>query len=166
MSKTLRFLWASALVVLCLSGGMAQARPIPVKVVVLTTFEVGADTGDAAGEYQHWVEADPKARVVAVAGIESPVRLSENGVLAVKTGMRARPREAIAALVSGDQFDVSRAYWVVAGIAGIDPAAGSIGSAAWANWVVDADTPMRWTIARSPPTGPGVSGPWAPIVRA
>jgi purine nucleoside permease len=159
MSKSLRFLWASALVVLCLSGGLAEARPIPVKVVVLTTFEVGADTGDMPGEYQHWVEADPKAQVVPVAGIESPVRYSSNGVLAVKTGMRARPREAIAALVSGGQFDVSRAYWVVAGIAGVDPAAGSIGSAAWANWVVDADTPYEMDDREIPADWPW--GIWA-----
>jgi purine nucleoside permease len=36
-------------------------------------------------------------------------------------------------------FDLSKAYIVVAGIAGIDPADGTLGSAAWADWVVDGD---------------------------
>jgi purine nucleoside permease len=33
-----------------------SAPPIPVKVVVVAMFELGADTGDAPGEYQSWVE--------------------------------------------------------------------------------------------------------------
>jgi purine nucleoside permease len=37
------------------------------------------------------------------------------------------------------RFDVAHAYWLVAGIAGINPLRGSIGSAAWAEWVVDGD---------------------------
>lgn len=37
------------------------------------------------------------------------------------------------------RFDLSKAYWLVAGIAGIDPADGTLGSAVWAEWVVDAD---------------------------
>jgi purine nucleoside permease len=37
------------------------------------------------------------------------------------------------------RFDLSKAYWVVAGIAGIDPEDASLGSAAWAEWIVDGD---------------------------
>jgi purine nucleoside permease len=43
------------------------------------------------------------------------------------------------ALGMDPRFDLSKAYWLVAGIAGIDPADGSLGSAAWAEWVVDGD---------------------------
>jgi purine nucleoside permease len=35
------------------------------------------------------------------------------------------------------RFDLSRAYWLVAGIAGVDPDEASLGSAAWAEWVID-----------------------------
>ena len=145
----MRRLLACTLLLLALSpaGAMARAHPahsipahpIPIKVVVLTTFEIGADTGDAPGEFQHWVENYPLPRARVVPGIERPVRYSADGVLGVVTGMRARPREAVAALISGGQFDVSHAYWIVAGIAGVDPKAGSIGSAAWARYVVDGD---------------------------
>src|SRR5882762_3271197 len=34
----------------------AAAKPIEVKVVVVTMFEIGADTGDTAGEFQLWHE--------------------------------------------------------------------------------------------------------------
>jgi len=37
------------------------------------------------------------------------------------------------------RFDLSKAYWVVAGIAGVDPEDATVGSAAWAEWVVDGD---------------------------
>ncbi len=43
------------------------------------------------------------------------------------------------ALGMDPRFDLTKAYWLVAGIAGIDPADGSLGSAAWAEWVVDGD---------------------------
>ena len=132
--------WAAAILFLAVCGpAFAAPRPIPVRVVVLTTFEVGQDTGDVPGEFQHWVEQYPLRRSLQVPGVERPVRLSDDGVLGVVTGMRGRPRETIAALISGGRFDLSHAYWVVAGIAGVDPRAGSIGSAAWAQWVVDGD---------------------------
>jgi purine nucleoside permease len=34
----------------------AQDQRIPVKVVVVAMFELGADTGDRPGELQYWVE--------------------------------------------------------------------------------------------------------------
>jgi purine nucleoside permease len=43
------------------------------------------------------------------------------------------------ALGSDPRFDLTKAYWLVAGIAGADPNDMSIGSAAWAEWVIDGD---------------------------
>jgi purine nucleoside permease len=37
------------------------------------------------------------------------------------------------------RFDFSHAYWIIAGIAGGNPERVSLGSAAWARWVVDGD---------------------------
>jgi len=121
------------------SVALAQARPIPIKVVVLTAFEVGADTGDAPGEFQHWAERYPLTERLKVPGVERPVRLSKDGVMGVVTGMFGRSRTALAALLLDPRFDFSKTYWVMAGIAGVDAQAGSIGSAAWSDWVVDGD---------------------------
>src|ERR1700678_4485205 len=41
-----------------------QAVPIPVKVVVVTMFEIGKMTGDKPGEAQFWVERDRLDRVL------------------------------------------------------------------------------------------------------
>jgi len=113
--------------------------PIPIKVVVLTTFEVGEDLGDRPGEFQFWAERYPLTHTLSVPASRGPVRYSDDGVLGVVTGMRGRARESVAALALSPQFDLSHAYWLVAGIAGVDPRAGSIGSAAWIDWVVDGD---------------------------
>ncbi|WP_397400155.1 purine nucleoside permease [Phenylobacterium sp.] len=117
----------------------ALAKPVTVKVVVLTMFEVGEETGDVAGEFQHWAERYPFTEKVKVPGIEHPVRVSPDGVVLVLAGMNARSRQSVTALALDPRFDTSKAYWLIAGIAGVDPASGSIGSAAWARWVVDAD---------------------------
>ena len=118
---------------------MAQARPIPIKVVIVTTFEIGADTGDVAGEFQPWVEGWPLKHEIAIPGVRHIARYSDDGVLAIVSDMRGRTRESVAALILSNQFDLSKAYWIVSGIAGVDPKAASVGSAAWARYVVDAD---------------------------
>ena len=117
----------------------ARAAPIPIRVVVLTTFETGASAAKVSGEFQAWAERWPLTRRLKIPGIEGRVLYSDDGVLGVVTGMRARARESVAALILDPRLDLSHAYWLVAGIAGVDPRAGSIGSAAWARYVVDAD---------------------------
>jgi len=46
---------------------------------------------------------------------------------------------SIKALGMDPRFDLSKAYWLVAGIAGVNPNEASIGSATWAEWVIDSD---------------------------
>jgi purine nucleoside permease len=118
----------------------SAAAPIPVKVVVVSMFERGADTGDAPGEYQFWVERDKLDRVFPFPQGFHDLRMNRDGVLGVLTGVgTARAASTIMALGLDSRFDLTKAYWLVAGIAGIDPADGSLGSAAWAEWVVDGD---------------------------
>ena len=130
-----------ALLLVLLGPVAAVAKPLVVKVVVLTTFESGASAAGNAesGEFAFWASRLPLTHKLKVPGIEGRVLYSDDGVLGVVTGMRARPRESVTALILDPALDLSHAYWIVAGIAGIDPRVGSIGSAAWARWVVDAD---------------------------
>jgi len=116
------------------------AHRIPVKVVVVAMFERGADTGDQPGEFQYWVEREKLDRVFAFPQGNRDLRMNRNGVLGVVTGVgTAKAAATIMALGLDPRFDLRHAYWLVAGIAGIDPADGSLGSAAWAEWVVDGD---------------------------
>lgn len=126
---------------LLLSGFVFGAeKKIPVKVVVVTMFELGADTGDRPGEFQFWVERAKLDRVIPFPMGWRDLRMNADGVLGVCTGVgTAKAAATIMALGMDPRFDLTKAYWVVAGIAGIDPLDGSIGSAAWAEWVLDGD---------------------------
>ena len=131
----------------------AQQKPIPVKVVVVAMFERGADTGDQPGELQYWVERNHLDRVIPFPQGYHDLRMNRDGVLAVLTGVgTAKSASAIMALGMDTRFDLTKAYWVVAGIAGINPQRGSLGSAAWAEWVVDGDL-AREIDAREIPAG-------------
>src|SRR6266704_994753 len=128
------------LAVLFLAAAAQAERRIPVKVVVVTMFEPGADTGDAPGEFQYWVERDKLDRVIPFPQGYRDLRMNRQGVLGVVTGVgTAKAAATIMALGLDPRFDLRKSYWVVAGISGIDPADGSLGSAAWAEWVVDGD---------------------------
>lgn len=118
---------------------MVAQAPIPIKVVVVTMFERGEDTGDQPGEFQYWVEREKLDKVHKFQGIRA-LRSNDQGVLAICTGVgTAKAAAAIMALGMDPRFDLTKAYWLVAGIAGIDPLDGTTGSAAWAEWVVDGD---------------------------
>ncbi len=134
---------AARILLLVLTVGAARAAeaPIPVRVVVVAMFEVGADTGDAPGEFQYWVEREPLTRTWAFPQGERDLRSNADGtVLGVVTGVGTIHSAAtVMALGLDPRFDLSHAYWLVAGIAGADPNTMSVGSAAWAEWVVDGD---------------------------
>jgi len=118
----------------------AADQRIPIKVVVVTMFERGADSGDQPGEFQYWVEREKLDRVLPFPAGYHDLRTNGSGVLGMVTGIgTAKAAASVMALGLDPRFDLRRAYWLVAGIAGIDPADGSLGSAAWAEWVVDGD---------------------------
>jgi purine nucleoside permease len=119
---------------------MDAQEHIPIKVVVVAMFERGADTGDQPGEYQYWVEREKLDRVIPFPQGYHDLRMNREGVLGILTGVgTAKAAASIMALGLDPRFDLSKAYWLVAGIAGVDPADASLGSAAWAEYVVDGD---------------------------
>ncbi len=111
------------------------------KVVVVTMFEQGADTGDTPGEFQLWVEREKLDRVIPLPAGQRDVRANADGsVIGIVTGVgNTNAAASLMALGLDPRFDLRQSYWLVAGIAGIDPADGSLGSAAWARFVVEGD---------------------------
>jgi purine nucleoside permease len=127
-------------------------RPIPVKVVVVTMFEVGEDTGDQPGELQYWVERDHLDRIYPLPAGYHSVRMNKDGEMAVLTGQgTAHAAATIMALGLDPRFDLSHAYWIVAGIAGASPDKASLGSAVWARWVIDGDLGYEVDAREIPP---------------
>ena len=120
--------------------GAALAQPIPVKVVVVTMFERGEDTGDQPGEFQFWVEREKLDQVLPMPAGYRQVRMNGDGVLGMVTGVgTAKAAASVMALGMDPRFDLRHAYWLVAGIGGADPADISLGSAVWAEHVIDGD---------------------------
>jgi len=149
-------------VLLCVfSAASARASsPIPVKVVIIALYEAGADQGDVPGEYQYWVEREQLDRVYPFPQGFHDLRMNDQGVLGVLAGVgTARAAASIMALGLDPRFDLGKAYWLIAGIAGADPEDASLGSAVWAEWVVDGDLayeidsreiPTQWTTGYVP----------------
>lgn len=125
------------------------------KVVVIVAFEVGADTGDQPGEFQFWVERESLTESVAVPGLDRPVRYNpETGVYGVVAGTVWRAGVQLYALGLDPRFDFTRSYWLVAGIAGVNPHLAAEGSAAWARHVIDGDIAYEIDSREAPPEWP------------
>jgi purine nucleoside permease len=152
MTRRIGVFFIFLLLAVCSVAAGAKPRAIVVKVVVVTMFEVGADTGDTPGELQYWVERDHLDRVYALPAGYHAVRMNDAGEMAVLTGEgTASAAATIMALGLDPRFDLSHAYWLVAGIAGGCPDRLSLGSAAWARWVVDGDMAYEIDAREIPP---------------
>jgi purine nucleoside permease len=115
-------------------------KPIPIKVVIVAMFERGEDTGDTPGEYQLWVEREHLDQIIPLPAGFHHVRLNKDGILGILTGVgTAKAAASVMAVGLDPRFDLSKAYWLIAGIGGGDPADVSLGSAVWADHVLDGD---------------------------
>jgi purine nucleoside permease len=159
MCSFARSLTALALSALCSCSLAAQAgspnAPIRVKVVVVTMFERGEDTGDTPGEFQLWVEREHLDQILPLPSGYHHVRLNKDGVLGMVTGVgTAKAAASVMALGLDSRFDLSKAYWIVAGIGGGDPADVSVGSAVWADHVIDGDLAFEIDARQIPESWP------------
>jgi purine nucleoside permease len=128
----------------------------PVRVVVITTFEVDQNGQDQGGEFQAWADQYPLPEHIPFPQGFHELRYNPTDqVLGIVTGEgTAHAAASITALGHDPRFDLSQAYWVVAGIAGIDPNVASVGSAAWARYVVDGDLAHEIDAREIPPGWP------------
>jgi purine nucleoside permease len=129
------------------------AGRIPIRVVVVTTFDTGTDT-NGPGEFNTWVVNFPLPTILPFPQGYHHLRYNpEKQVLGIETGEGPTHMAAsITALANDPRFDFTHAYCMLAGIAGIDPNVGPVASAAWASYVIDGD--LAYEIdAREIPSG-------------
>jgi purine nucleoside permease len=120
-----------------------------VKVLIVNMFQL---------EAAPWIAALHADRQVAVPGLSDQypgVRCNPDAVCQMTTGMgHANAAASLMAVLYSGEFDFRKAYVLIAGIAGIDPAQGTIGTAAWARYAVDVgiaheidarEIPKGWT---------------------
>ncbi len=109
-----------------------------IKCVVLGAFE--PDTGPVPGELRYFFERERLEERLELAGGYRGLRAGSRGVLACCTGVgAARAAASVMALGLDRRFDITEAYWLVTGVAGCDPAMGSLASVVMPEWVVDGD---------------------------
>ncbi len=133
---------------------IAAGARVPIEVVIVTTFQMGPEGGHQPGEFHNWVERLPLPDTLPFPQGYRDLRYNpDTHVLGIVSGEGPTHMAAsITALANDDRFDFSHAYWLLAGIAGIDPNAGPAGSTAWASYVVDGD--LAYEIdAREIPSG-------------
>jgi purine nucleoside permease len=110
----------------------ADPAPLAVKVLIINMFSL---------EAKPWLEALKPTREIRVPGLDADyplVRCTADAVCEMTTGMgHANAAASLMAVLYGGQFDLRQTYFIVAGIAGIDPERGTIGSVAWARYAVD-----------------------------
>lgn len=113
-------------------GVSLAAASREIKVLVISMFEP-----EAAG----WVEPFGLKEAVPVPGLlpdHPALRCNADGVCLLTTGMgHANAAASVLAVALDPRLDLRRTYFLVAGIAGIDPLRGTTGSAAWARWLID-----------------------------
>jgi len=96
-------------------------------------------------ELERWVSHFPLGSALPfLAGAHPdrpPLRWNATlGVLGLTTGMGpSRASTSVSALGYDGRFDLRFTTWLIAGIAGVDPAAGSLGSVFWASRLVSVD---------------------------
>jgi purine nucleoside permease len=122
-------LFASATLAFFAVSAQADAR-IAVSVVVVTTFQFGNDDDPTAGELGNWVRNLPLPVTIPFPQGYHHLRYNpELHVLAIVTGEgKSHAAASIMGLGMDPRFDLSKAYWIIAAIAGVDPNKGRFNS--------------------------------------
>jgi purine nucleoside permease len=167
-AQAVRISVAAFLCMLCASAGFAQ-KPWPIRAVIVTTFEIGKDTGDIPGEFQLWVEGEHLTESLDFPGGIHPILTNkDHTVLGIVSGTTlVNAVASMMALGLDPRFDLTRAYILINGIAGVDPQLASIGSAAWADYVLNdvsryidpKEAPESWPYGFFPVTAKGPNPP-------
>jgi purine nucleoside permease len=122
------------------------SAPLPVKVMIVSMFQL---------EAAPWLAALQPLHEIRVPGLPSDfpsVGCTPDGICQMTTGMgHANAAASIMAVAFSGLFDLRQTYFLVAGIAGIDPDRGTIGSAAWARYVVDVGIAHEIDVRDMPP---------------
>ena len=135
ISETIRRI--AVLAAIALAAVMPAVRPaqaedqrIPVRVLILPKFEVGAMTGDFPGEAQYFYEEYlAGGETYTVAGIPDAIELYYRDGVAMCLVGQGKVSAALntAAVLSDPRFDLSDAYVLAVGCAGVSEGYGILG---------------------------------------
>ncbi len=132
-------------VVFC-SQVAASTNPIQVKVFIAAMFEIGANSGDKAGEFQYWYQRYfSDSQPIIVKGALKPVYCNNDGVCGGVLGMgKVASSASMQAILLNNKFDFTNSYFILSGVGGTPPSKGTIGDVTWGSWLIDYDLGHRW----------------------
>lgn len=144
--KLMSILVVAVFVAISAVSGAVAGEPLKIKVMVLSMFEVGENTGDFAGEFQHWYEGYLSDSVsFDVKGAPNPVYVSESGMAGTVVGVgKVRAASTLTAILLDRRFDFSETYFLTSGCAGAAPDRSTLGSVVWCYGVVDYELGYSW----------------------
>lgn len=119
-----------------------------VKVLEISMFEVGENSGDFAGEFQHFYENyfEGQSTEYSVKGFPGTLYLNNNGVAGIVAGMgKAQAAASLTAVLSDSRFDFSNAYILVSGCGGASPDRATLGDVVIATSLIDYELGHAWT---------------------
>ena len=154
LRQAVLLLTAALPLLLGLGRASADDDRIAPKVLVLATYETGKDRGDLPGELQYWVERENLDQSIQVPGIDHPVLTNGKGLYAMICGTTSRCAVQMMALAMDPRFDLRQTYFLLSGIGGVNPAAGTVGSVAWIEQAVDGDPIFEIDSRETPPSWP------------
>lgn len=149
---------AAAVVALACAAAPALAGPDtgarPVKLMIINMFGGTPFPGSEASAFTGNLGLTEAIPVRGLSADYPNVMCNADDVCQMVTGEgHANAAASTLALILSDRFDLRRTYFMIAGIAGINPEQGTTGSAAWARYVVDYG--LSWEIdAREIPGSP------------
>jgi len=93
------------------------------------------------GEAKPWLaerKLDTKVKVPGLSHEYPEVSCNSGDLCVMTTAMGfANAASSVSALVYSGKFDLKNTYFIIAGIAGVDPSDGTLGSAHWARYAID-----------------------------
>lgn len=112
--------------------------PEPIQCVILAAFE--PDSGPIPGELTAWIAGLNLNQRLPLHAAYRPLWTDGAGTLALATGVGAAVAAAsVMALGLDPRFDLRQAYFLITGVAGINPERGSLASVVIPDYVVDGD---------------------------
>lgn len=113
-----------------IQGDAGPARALKVVVVNMSSFE--------ATPFRSALGLDDAVSIPGLPRADASLHCNADDVCELTTGMGyANAATSMTVLLHAPGLDLTRAYFIIAGIAGIDPAQGTLGTAAWAKFAVD-----------------------------
>lgn len=135
MQKIINLILTLLMMILCFShsaNATQQTDQRPIKVMIISMFAPEADV---------WLSHLGPWETISVPGLSSDfpvIHCNKKDICVMTTGMgKANAATSVSAVVFSNKFNLQKTYFLIAGIGGIDPKEGTLGSAAWAHYLVD-----------------------------